>query len=70
VVSIRHDPPEKKAKRFDFFKMTSVFQLGNRMAMKERRKVSNEVAMVHILTIFFYCALTMSIIWALTIAFR
>ena len=40
------------------------------MAMKQRRKVSNEVAMVHILTIFFYCALTMSIVWALTIAFR
>jgi hypothetical protein len=50
--------------------MTGVDELGNRNGMKQRRKVSSEMGMVHVLTITFYCALALSIVWALSIAFR
>ena len=52
------------------FMMTGVDELRNGNSMKQRRKVSSEVATVHVLTIIFYCALALSIVWALSIAFR
>ncbi len=50
--------------------MTGVDELEDRNGMKERRKLSNEMGLIHVLTITFYCALALSIVWALSIAFR
>lgn len=44
-------------------------KLPPQVPMKQKRKFSDEVVVVQVVTIIFYCALLLSIIWALSIIF-